>query len=103
MKALKMCLNWKVIVGLAVIGAGLFAFAPGIAAAALPLLVLAICPLSMLLMMGAMNGMNKGGASAGGLPLERGEQLAQLRAQQQNLAEKIADLETEAAVTPKAV
>ena len=53
---LKCCLNWKVIAGLAVVGVGLWALAPGVLSAALPLLVLAICPLSMVFMMKAMQG-----------------------------------------------
>lgn len=46
-----MCLDWKVIVvlGLAMIGPAVLA--PGVALAALPLLLFAICPLSMLLML----------------------------------------------------
>lgn len=57
---MKMCLNWKVVGGLAAAGIGLFLVAPNMAAAALPFLVLAACPLSMLLMMGAMGGMRGG-------------------------------------------
>lgn len=48
------CFNWKVIAALAAIGIGLYALAPGAAVAAVPLLVLAACPLSMVLMMRAM-------------------------------------------------
>lgn len=48
------CFNWKVIAALAGLGIGLYAFAPGAAVAAVPALVLAACPLSMLLMMRAM-------------------------------------------------
>lgn len=51
-----MCLNRKVLIGAAVVGVGVgvWAFAPQAFGAALPLLVLAICPLSMLLMMKGM-------------------------------------------------
>ncbi|HSH60683.1 MAG TPA: hypothetical protein VK988_13790 [Acidimicrobiales bacterium] len=48
------CLNWKVIAALGAVGIGLYVLAPGLAGAALPLLVLAVCPLSMLLMMRAI-------------------------------------------------
>ncbi len=48
------CLNWKVIAALGAVGVGIYLVAPGVAAAAVPLLVLAACPLSMLLMMRAM-------------------------------------------------
>ena len=106
MKALKMCLNWKVIAGVAAVGGGIFVFAPDIAAAALPFLILAICPLSMIFMMGAMNSMNKGTSTAdssvGGASLGRGDQLAQLRLQQRDIADKIAALETESDATTRA-
>lgn len=53
-----MCFNKKVIGGLAVVGLGILAFAPNLIGAALPLLLVAACPLSMLLMMRAMSGMS---------------------------------------------
>ena len=46
-----MCFNWKVLAGLAVVAAGVFVIAPNLVLGALPLLFVAICPLSMLLMM----------------------------------------------------
>lgn len=58
MKVFGMCFNMKVVAGLAVVGLGVWWLAPGAVAAALPLLLLAICPLSMLFMMKAMNNMN---------------------------------------------
>lgn len=45
-----MCLNRNVLIGLAAVGLGLFLFAPNLALAALPFLLLAACPLSMVLM-----------------------------------------------------
>jgi len=54
-KMLRMCLNWKVIAALAGVGALVWLVAPNLLAAAVPLLVVAICPLSMVLMMGAMS------------------------------------------------
>ncbi len=59
MKMLKMCLNFKVLAALAAVGAGVYLWAPGLFAAALPLLILALCPLSMVLMMGMMGGGKK--------------------------------------------
>ncbi|MGH9177761.1 MAG: DUF2933 domain-containing protein [Acidimicrobiales bacterium] len=53
---MKMCINWKVVGALALVGLGVFAAAPNLIGAALPLLVLAACPLSMLVMMRAMSG-----------------------------------------------
>ena len=96
MKMLRMCLDWRVLVGLAVVGVGIYAVAPGMAAAALPILLLAICPLSMLFMMIAMQ---KGGRDDGPQTLEadadptREERLARLRTEQANLAEQIDALE----------
>ena len=51
-----MCINKKVVAGLAVAGVAIFAFAPDLIGAALPLLILAVCPLSMLVMMRVMSG-----------------------------------------------
>lgn len=105
MNALKMCLNWKVIAGVAVVAVGFYTFAPGLAAAALPFLVLAICPLSMLLMMGMMNKGESGAACAVGrmnaesASASSAEELARLKAQQQELARQIEALESDAAPT----
>ncbi len=51
-----MCLNWNVIGGLAALGVVIWVVAPGLIGAALPLLALAACPLSMMLMMRGMSG-----------------------------------------------
>jgi hypothetical protein len=51
-----MCINKKVVIGLAGAGVVLYLVAPGAIGAALPLLLLAICPLSMIVMMRAMSG-----------------------------------------------
>ena len=59
-----MCLNKKVIAGLAVLGVGVLLFAPNAIGAALPLLILAVCPLSMIFMMRAMP--NAGRSSTSG-------------------------------------
>jgi hypothetical protein len=50
------CLNWKVIVGVVLTAGGLFLLAPNLAPAAIPVLLVAICPLSMLVMMWSMRG-----------------------------------------------
>lgn len=103
-----MCLNWKVLAGLVVIGGGIFVFAPNLAVAALPFLVLAICPLSMIFMMGAMNNMGDGSQSdaAAGVggnrkPQSLKEELVQLEVQKRELASKIALLEAEPEVRLK--
>jgi amino acid transporter len=75
------CLNWKVIGALAAVGVGIYVVAPGVAAAAVPLLVLAVCPLSMLLMMRAMGSMGRcDSGDAGGAKADPDE-VARLRAE----------------------
>jgi len=51
-----LCLNWKVVAGLAVAGLGIWVAAPNLVWAALPVLVVLACPLSMLFMMRGMGG-----------------------------------------------
>ncbi len=61
-----MCLNWKVLAGLSAVGIGIYAWAPNLVGAALPLLAVAVCPLSMLAMMwgiGRMGGMQGSGCA----------------------------------------
>ncbi len=53
---MQMCLNWKVLAGLAVVGVGIWIVAPQFGLVALPLLLIAACPLSMLFMMRGMSG-----------------------------------------------
>ena len=57
MKLFGMCIDKRVVAGVITAGVLLWWLAPGAFAAALPLLIFAICPLSMLLMMKAMNQM----------------------------------------------
>ncbi|MDQ2995867.1 MAG: DUF2933 domain-containing protein [Chloroflexota bacterium] len=56
LKKLHLCLDWKVVGGLAAIGLGVWIVAPKLVWAALPLLVVLACPLSMLFMMRGMGG-----------------------------------------------
>ncbi|MFD3928314.1 DUF2933 domain-containing protein [Streptomyces sp. NPDC058614] len=61
-----MCINKKVLIGLGALAAGVLIFKPNLFLAALPVLVLAICPLSMVFMMRGMNnGQGRGGTSCG--------------------------------------
>ena len=60
---MKMCINKKVVVGLAAVAGGILLFAPRAFGAALPLLFLLVCPLSMVLMMRGMAGGRSCGAS----------------------------------------
>lgn len=97
---MKMCLNWKMLTGLGAVGGGLYLVAPGLAAAVLPLLLLAVCPLSMLLMMKSMQG-SRSGTQGQQMPEEtsvdttREEQVTRLRMQQADLADRIQALEKE--------
>lgn len=56
MNMLKACFDWRVITALAAVGVGIFLLAPDIVGFALPLLLVAACPLSMILMMKSMGG-----------------------------------------------
>lgn len=55
LRSMRCCLNPKVIGGLVVIGLVLWLLAPATSAAALPLLIVLVCPLSMGVMMWRMN------------------------------------------------
>ena len=98
MSVLRMCCNWKVLVGLGALAVGLYALAPNTIAGFLPVLGILACPFIMLVMMVAMRGMGSTTASppgsttvapqAGG----RAEQLALLRAQLDGVADQQAAL-----------
>jgi hypothetical protein len=53
----RFCIDWKVVAGLAAVAVGLFLFQPRLFSASLPVLLVAACPLSMLVMMWGMRGM----------------------------------------------
>lgn len=63
---MKMCLNWKVAAALAAVGVAVWVFAPGLVAGLLPLLAVAVCPLSMLLMMKGMSSIGSQSSSCSG-------------------------------------
>lgn len=103
MKMLRACYDWRVITALAAIGGGVVLFAPGLIGAALPLLIVAVCPLSMVLMMKSMGGHDQNASpAAAAQQVDRAEQLrtelAASRREQQRLARELQDLETLAAV-----
>lgn len=68
MKMFGMCINKRVVIGL--VGAGLLVWvlAPEALMSALPFLILAVCPLSMVMMMKMMNGSNGQGSQDGPAP-----------------------------------
>ena len=81
-----MCINWKVIGGLAAVGVGIWIMAPNLIAAAAPLLIFAICPLSMMLMMrGMSNNQNAPAAQQPGAPKD----LAALKAEHARLTAEL--------------
>ena len=98
----QMCLNWKVLVGLAVVGLAVWVVAPQLVLAALPLLLIVACPLSMLVMMGRMRGgqpvqVNQSPA----MDRTRDEQVGELQsrllsvqAEQEAIARQIAEIES---------
>src|SRR5947209_17695039 len=106
---LGMCLNWKVIAGLAVVALLVLVVAPQFIWAALPILLVAACPLSMLFMMRGMSG--NGNATASQPSQMQGEQLpavgltrdehlaalksrmSNMQAEQEDLARQIAEVE----------
>lgn len=96
MNILRMCLNWRVAAGLGALGAALFLIAPEIGLAALPFLLVAVCPLSMMFMMNSMGPAQPPVPSTSGgesgperVAALRGE-LAELRRRQDRLAAELA-------------
>lgn len=54
MDMIKKCLNPKVLLGLGLVAVGFLIFAPELLPGVLLILLIAVCPLSMVLMMGSM-------------------------------------------------
>ena len=107
---LGLCLNWKVLAGLAVVAGVVLILAPQFIWVALPILLVAACPLSMLFMMRGMSGSGNQSASQPAqlkenrLPaarLTRDEHLAELKsrlsgvqAEQEAIARRITEMES---------
>ena len=88
------CLNGKVIVGLAVVGLGVWVAAPTLVGAAVPLLLTAICPLSMLAMaVGMGRGRGMGQTTRTEAPDAALDDLPTLQARRTAIARDIARLE----------
>lgn len=81
-----MCLNWQAAALLAAIGGAVWIIAPGAVLAALPVLLVALCPLSMAIMAWSMRG-DRAGMSAH--PTAR---LAELEREQARLTHEIAQV-----------
>jgi UPF0716 family protein affecting phage T7 exclusion len=97
-KMLKTCLNWKILASLATVGVGIYLFAPGLLTEALPILLLAACPLSMVLMVWSMqHAQGQQTPHEPNVGLTREERIAQLRRQQAALADQIEAVEREEA------
>ncbi len=77
-----MCINKKVVIGLVAAGVVLYLVAPGAIGAAAPLLILAICPLSMIVMMRAMSG---GRAKSASPERDESSEVDELRAEVERL------------------
>ncbi|MET9836078.1 DUF2933 domain-containing protein [Streptomyces sp. NPDC006385] len=60
-----MCINKKVLAGLGIVAVGVLLLKPAWFVAALPLLILALCPLSMVFMMRGTNNNSQGKGQAG--------------------------------------
>ena len=85
-----MCLNRKVIGGLAVAALAVLVFAPTAFSRVLPVLVAAACPLGMLLMMRRATGAcqrkeGEAGQAAAGTAADAGAEIARLRSEVEEL------------------
>ncbi|MGH9267290.1 MAG: DUF2933 domain-containing protein [Acidimicrobiales bacterium] len=92
-----MCLNRKVLVSLALVGVGIYLFAPGLIGAAVPLLVVLACPLSMVFMMRGMSGGSRCETGTettqadASLGQQQAGELARLRAEVDQLRAELSD------------
>lgn len=111
---LRTCFNWKILVGVGIVVLAMVAFAPNLVWAAVPFLLLLLCPLMMFVMMRGMGGMGSMGSGHSDMSAmgtsdapapqgSRAERLAELKARNDALAREIAALEdgeTAVAVAP---
>jgi|SRR5579859_4943129 len=88
---LGMCLDWRVLIGLAVVGLAVWVVAPKFLLAAIPLLLVLACPLSMLFMMRGMHG--GGSHSTTDVQPTPEEQLARLEQQREAISAQIAEMD----------
>jgi len=95
---LRMCFDWRVLIALFAVGVAIAVVMPQLTLSLLPVLLLAACPLSMLLMMSMMNrteqnsvpGSFDGVTSSSSVhsSLSRQEQVAQLQTQLKSLQQQ---------------
>jgi len=104
LNVLKACYDWRVVSALAAVGVGVALFAPDLVALALPLLIVAACPISMALMMRTMGPGHD--TTRGSVALELAEradllraELAASRRQQERLEAELAGLDAPRAPT----
>lgn len=91
-----MCLNKKVLIGLAAVAVGVLLLKPSWFVAALPLLVLALCPLSMVFMMrGMKGGQTKSEAGSSCATGSKTDKTATTSAGERELNDKIGALQAE--------
>lgn len=96
---LRACADWRVIAGLAAVGVAVAVFAPNLGAAAVPLLIVAVCPVSMVLMMRAMGSHPSApNPPEHRQPAQLRERLAASRLEQEHLEQELARLEAPARV-----
>jgi hypothetical protein len=85
------CLHWKILVGLGFVGLTIGIVVPSALASAVPLLIVAICPLSMIYgMRGMMGGAHAHGGHMFGAPVQSerpapADRVAQLRAELESI------------------
>lgn len=112
-RLIECCINWRVVAGLGVVGIALFLLAPKLALASLPVLVVLVCPISMLFMMRSMGNMNMGASKPTNSTLEHltheqqmqllEDQLQRVQSQQQAIRSQLPGLEGRASRTVPAV
>lgn len=104
MSILRLCYEWGVLTALAAVGAGVFVFAPGLVAVAVPLLLLAACPLSMLVRMRAMDATDRHAAPNAPAAPDRmtaaRSELADLDRRREELVQQLEYPEVSAAAQP---
>ncbi len=98
--AFGMCLNWKVLAGAGVAVVAVLVFNPAAAVAVIPLAILAVCPLSMVLMMFAMKKGMSGHPAEATTPEAAAQRLQALKQEQRELEQQIEE-SRETAVPPR--